>query len=215
MRIRLDAVLLALAAAGTLRAAETTQRFEVPLRSENRIILSEINGPVEITASSDRSIRIEFVRATQGSPLPSGTFDLERLPGEVRMRSSDFGEYSEQVRNRLRIQLPGNTSLEVTGIRGELVVDAPVEELLASDIRGSLRVDRARTVQASDIGGSASIAGAREVDLKNIRGSASIVMDDDGAVIEIDEKPSRRIGLGVGHIKIQNVDGALQITLPD
>jgi hypothetical protein len=212
MRMRLAACLLVLTGADTVPAAETTQRFEIPLRHGEKVIVSEINGPVEITTSPDRRIVIEFVRMGHESLLPAGSLSVEHLPGVVLLQSSDFTRDGERIRNRLRIRLPDNTALEVTAIRGDLAIGGPLADVRATDIRGTLTATRARIVYAADIGGSTSITGAREVDLKDVRGSASIVADRDGAVVRVDGNGTRRIGRGVGHITLQNIDGAVHIT---
>lgn len=176
-----------------LGAVETTQRPEIPLHAGERVVLTEINGPVEITASKDSIIRVEFVRIGESSPLPAGSLEVEHLSEAVRLSSADFRRYPEGVRNRLRIELPENTRLDVSAVRGELVVDAPLEEVRAVDIRGALRIQQAGSVEAIDIGGSVAIVGASTVELRNVRGSASVVTDQDGAVI------------------FRNIDGAVQV----
>ena len=192
LRIRKQSAILATAALALFMAipatADVTQEFHktVPLPSNGRVSLSNINGDVEITGWNRDEVQIDAVKSARDQErldearidVNAGSDSVEietHYPSHLMNNNAASVHYTLHVPQAARID-------KISLVNGALTVQKLTGEIDANLVNGKLHAtDLAGTADLATVNGGidanyVSLNNVREIKLKSVNGSVNLLL---------------------------------------
>jgi len=168
--------------------ADVTQEFHrtVPLNSDGRVSLTNINGDVEITGWSRNEVQIDAVKSAPDQERlneitievngSGSSIEIEtKYPHHLMNNNPGGVHYNLHVPQNARIDKINlvNGSLDVQKVSGEVNADLVNGKVRASDLAGTSDL---ATVNGAIAANYASLNNVREITLKSVNGSIDLLL---------------------------------------
>jgi hypothetical protein len=168
--------------------AEVSQEFHrtVPLSSDGRVSVSNINGDVEITGWSKNEVQIDAVKTARDQQrLDEMRIEINNSPNSVEIET----KYPHHLVNdnpggvHYTLHVPQNARVDkVDLVNGSLNVQKISGEVTANLVNGKLRASElAGTADLATVNGTVdadyvSLNNVREITLKSVNGSVNLLL---------------------------------------
>jgi Putative adhesin len=166
--------------------AQVTQDFHrtVPLSSNGRVSLDNVNGGVEITGWDRNEVQIDAVKqARDQQRLDEARIEVEAGSDYVKIQTQYPHEHTNNnpASVHYTLHVPQNARLDqISLVNGSLIVQKVMGELDARLVNGKARIsDLTGEANISSVNGSieanyASLNNVREIKLKSVNGSVEL-----------------------------------------
>jgi DUF4097 and DUF4098 domain-containing protein YvlB len=215
-----------------LEAALTQELHKTyPIEAEGRVSLSNVNGPVHITAWDRNEVQVDAVKtASSKEALDEAQIVIDaaassisirtRYPEHSRRRDVASVEYTLKVPRRARLHAieAVNGAVDITGVSGDVKISSVNGPVTAKNLSGSDA--RLSTVNGRLDATFDKLSSASSISLNTVNGSISLAIpDQSNADLQISSAHGhvssdfgRQIGSGAGaHIKLTTVNGGIRI----
>ena len=166
-----------------LSASRITRSHQ--LEAGAQVDVSNIRGPVQVDTVAGDTVHIEVVRsARKREELSQSSFIIERTPNGLVIRNqrqmlkADGKQSGNRIRERVKLTLPRNVNLKLSGINGDLRVGELEGQIQVNGINGVVNIMSVNTILEISVIGNVSATvkrvDSRGMSVKAIVGSVEL-----------------------------------------
>ena len=156
------------------------------LEAGAQVDVSNIRGPVQVDTVAGDTAHIEVVRsARKREELSQSNFIIERTPtglvirNQRQMQKADGKTSGKRIRERVKLTLPRNVNLKLSGINGDLRVGELEGQVQVNGINGVVNIMSADTILEirsviGNVSASVKRVDSRGMSVKAIVGSVEL-----------------------------------------